>query len=67
MRMMPKLTGRPVDADQGTAGALRPIIGRLSDEFVGLSHNTVERCVVDVRTRADHLGLAITRQPRSNG
>lgn len=62
--MMPRVTGRPADSGGRTSGAYsgtyEPIVGRLLNEFVGLPHSTVERCVVDVWACVEHLGLAVT-------
>lgn len=58
--MMPKATGRPVDAGGRNIQTVDPIVVRLRTEFVGLSLATVERCVTDVWACARHLGVVIT-------
>ena len=39
---------------------LRRISARLHDEFSGLSHRCVERCVSDAWNCAEHLGIEVT-------
>ena len=39
---------------------LRQISARLHDEFRGLSHRCVERCVSDTWNCVEHLGIAVT-------
>ncbi|MBR8740328.1 hypothetical protein [Nocardiopsis sp. MG754419] len=39
---------------------LRQISARLHDEFSGLSHRCVERCVSDTWNCAEHLGIPVT-------
>lgn len=39
---------------------LRQISARLYDEFSGLSHRCVERCVSDTWHCVEHLGIAVT-------
>lgn len=41
-------------------GDLQRIAGRLQDEFAGLSHRCVERCVNDTWKCAEHLGYTAT-------
>lgn len=39
---------------------LRQISARLHDEFSGLSHRCVERCVSDTWNCVEHLGITVT-------
>lgn len=39
-----------------------PMVKRLCRDFAGLSPETVERCVHDVRLRGRHLGVDLTPQ-----
>lgn len=39
---------------------LRQISARLHDEFSGLSHRCVERCVSDTLNCVEHLGVPVT-------